>query len=530
MKEKRINKIKKFSLIVVSLFFILSCTSNFEAWNQAEGQPNDKEIMEGSYKLWAFFPQILNYAYPAQENAYQMGQNLIGDPYGRYLSISNPGFKTNFSNFNAPDGWINSPFSDINEKVIGGWSEINNLTEGKGHLFSLAQIVRVTAMQRLSDLQGPIPYTSAGGEDLVVTYNSQEEAYKAMIKDLDDAVSVLSSIKVEDAMMVKFDQVYSGNISNWIRYANSLKLRMAMRIVYADENQAKVWAEEAVKHPGGLIEDNTQNAANQFPQNPIWTMTTAWGDSRACADIIAYMNGYEDPRISKYFTPNTAEDVAGDGDDVYLGIRTGVDLNIYTTDRIKLYSSSTYKRSDPTLWMPATEVAFLKAEGALRGWNMGGTAQEFYEKGIQLSFDQWEAGSPTEYIANKELKPAGIEDPNDIMAEEPISTVTISWDDSDEFELKLERLITQKWIAMYPLGTEAWSDQRRTGYPRFYPVIMNLSEEPELSKRLASRIPFPPIEKSNNKENYDKAVQLLGGPDLYGTRLWWDKKNNKPNW
>lgn len=81
---------------------------------------------------------------------------------------------------------------------------------------------------------------------------------------------------------------------------------------------------------------------------------------------------------------------------------------------------------------------------------------------------------------------------------------------------------------MYPLGQEAWSEQRRTGYPRFFPVLVNASDEPELTTRLASRIPFPPAEKDNNAQNYDGAVQLLGGgPDKYGTKLWWDKNPNK---
>lgn len=524
-----INKLKYSALLFTTMLATASCTSNFEDWNQKEGEPNDEQIMEGNYKLWAFFPQMLNYAYPAQENAYQMGQNLIGDPYGRYLSISNPGFQANFSIFNAPDGWVDSPFKDVNEKVIGAWVQIGKMTEKKGHIFALAQIVRVTGMQRLADLQGPIPYTQAGSGALVVSYDSQEAAYKAMVADLDAAVEVLSNFTEEDKMMERFDQVYEGNISNWIRYANSLKLRMALRVVYADEALAKKWAEEAVKHPGGLLEDNTQNATNSFPQNPVWTMTTGWGDSRACADIIAYMNGYEDPRIGKYFTPNTAENIVVEGKDTYLGIRTGVDLNQYTTDRIKNYSSTTYKRNEPTLWMPAAEIAFLRAEGALRGWDMGGTAQEFYEKGIQLSFDQWGAGSSAEYIKNSTLKPAGIVDPTKGMAADPISSITIAWNEADEFEVKLERLITQKWIAMYPLGTEAWSDNRRTGYPRFFPVLVNASDEPELSTRLASRIPFPPRERENNKTNYDEAVKLLGGPDKYGTRLWWDQKPNKPN-
>ena len=97
----------------------------------------------------------------------------------------------------------------------------------------------------------------------------------------------------------------------------------------------------------------------------------------------------------------------------------------------------------------------------------------------------------------------------------------------------LKNCITQKWIALYPLGTEAWAEQRRTGYPRFYPTptSTNASNEPNLPTEGASRIPFAPNEQTRNADNYDAAVALLGaGGDKFGTRLWWDVKTDKPAW
>lgn len=88
--------------------------------------------------------------------------------------------------------------------------------------------------------------------------------------------------------------------------------------------------------------------------------------------------------------------------------------------------------------------------------------------------------------------------------------------------------MTQKWIAMFPLGQEAWSEQRRTGYPRFMPVKVNKNSDASLTTKLAARIPFAPIEKINNTANYQQAVVSLGGPDTYGTKLWWDNNPSKP--
>ena len=517
-----INKIKRLSVFVL-MITLAACTGKFEEFNRNPTQPTDEEILVGYYKLGAFFPQMLNYAYPAQENAYQMGENLIGDPYGRYLSIANSGFSSNFSIFNAPAGWIDSPFKDVFDKVYGAWNQVKTETNGEGNLFAWAEIVRVTAMQRLTDMYGPLPYSKTSSGSIAVGYDTQEEVYNGMFKDLDNAIQILTDFVAENPSyrgMADFDKVYGSDFTKWIKYANSLKLRMAVRIVYANPTLARQKAEEAIKHPIGVITSNDDNAQNLFPQNPIWTVVTAWGDSRACADIIAYMNGYEDPRRSKYFTQSVLE-----GSEDYLGVRTGVSLP--EKGVTGQYSATTYARTDATLWMPATEIAFLKAEGALRGWDMGGTVQSLYEQAIKLSFDQWGAGGYESYIVDETSKPAGINDPDPEMAANAISTITIKWNDADPFETKLERLITQKWIATYPLGQEAWSDQRRTGYPRFFPVLVNASDDPNLTTRLASRIPFPPDEKNNNTENYNEAVQLLGGPDNYSTKLWWDKNPNK---
>lgn len=536
--KKNIFSIKKTigALTLGILLLVSSCTDNFYDINKKPEGPINKEVPL-SYLIGLSFPNMIDNIYPVQENRYQMGENLIGDPYGRYLSIANAGWTTSFSTFNASDNWINTPYNDVYSGIYTGWYKVKSLTDANpifAHLFQWAQLLRVTGMQRMVDLYGPMPYSKVPEGGIATAYDSQEEVYKAMFNDLDTAIDSLYKFNQENPEnvdMEEFDHIYKGYFSKWVRFGNTLKLRMAMRIVYADPSLAKQKAEEAVSHPGGLIDANRFNALNLYPKNPINLITNDWQDSKACADIIAYMNGYKDPRLEKYFTKSNVK-----GGSEFLGLRTGVSM----PSNSKQYSSTTYKDTDPVLVMNAAETYFLKAEGALRGWNMGGDVKDLYETGIKLSFEQWGAGSADAYMKNDSLQPAGIEDPyvykgkdkngKEILvpyAAGPISTITIAWNDGDSFEKKLERLITQKWIAMYPLGQEAWSDQRRTGYPRFYPVLQNSSADPNLTTRLASRIPFPPDEKFNNAENYKKAVQLLGGEDAYGTKLWWDKNPNK---
>lgn len=180
--------------------------------------------------------------------------------------------------------------------------------------------------------------------------------------------------------------------------------------------------------------------------------------------------------------------------------------------------------------MNAAEVAFLKAEGALRGWNMGVDAGEAYKQGITLSFAEWGAGGADAYMKDSKKTAANYVDPltssNNINA---VSHITIAWDESDSKDKNLERIITQKWIAMFPNGHEAWTEYRRTGYPQLFPVKVNNSAGTIDTDIQIRRMPFAKSEYTLNPEGIRKAVELLGGPDNGGTRLWWDVENKSVN-
>ena len=146
-----------------------------------------------------------------------------------------------------------------------------------------------------------------------------------------------------------------------------------------------------------------------------------------------------------------------------------------------------------------------------------------YENGITLSFQQHGASGAAAYIADNSSTPADYVDPvnasNSIAA---MSTITIAWDAAATNEEKLEKIITQKWIAMFPEGQEAWSEYRRTGYPKIFPVVSNQSGGVVDTDIQIRRIPFVDSEKSTNATGVTGAVSLLGGADNAGTRLWWD--------
>nr|WP_121273651.1 RagB/SusD family nutrient uptake outer membrane protein [Pedobacter schmidteae] len=516
---KKYNMGRKQFVLLLSLTLLLvvglSSCSRFKDINTPEYLP--QTLPMGNY-----FIQMQNIVYPAQENDYQMNENLIGDVYGRYMSITNSGWATNFATFNAPDDWINAPFKRTFSTFYSAFVEVKKRTNATGVNYAWAQVMKVAAMQRMTDLYGPIPYSKVGSGDISVPYDSQEEVYNQMFADLDAAINTLTAYTISfpgDKPMKDYDKIYNGDYVKWVKFANSLKLRMAMRVVYANDKLARQKAEEAVQHSIGPMTSNEDNAQIRYTPNPIKIMWDQYSDTRACADLVTHMVGYADPRLPKYFAMGTVG-----GTTAYQGLRTGI--NIASKASVLPFSAPIYVESDPLLWMMASEVSFLKSEGALRGWTMNGTAQQFYEQGISLSFAQYNvSGSLAAYIADNTKKQVAY---NIAPASPAVSTITIKWNEADVFSTKLERLMTQKWIALYPLGQEAWSEQRRTGFPRFFPVIVNKNTDASLTTKFASRIPFAPSEKISNNENYVNAVSLLNGTDTYGTKLWWDKNTQKP--
>ena len=301
--------------------------------------------------------------------------------------------------------------------------------------------------------------------------------------------------------------------------ANSLRLRLAIRIVKYDAAEAKRQAEAAIADVNGLILDNSDNftiSGTTF-KHPLATLTGSWHDILLNANVSSILGGYEDPRLAQMALPND------DGN--YIGLRNGVigldrhpeykDENVTSALNITDYT--------PVMLFPAAETYFLLSEAALRGWNVNGTAESFYVKGVQTSFDQWGV-SIGGYLSSSK-KPADfldvLDSEYDIAA---VETTTPNWSDAATDEERLEKIIVQKWIAIFPEGMNAWAEYRRTGYPKQFPIMRNDSQgdqyiPTELGVR---RLTYTENERDNNPEGYAGALRLLGGPDSGATRIFWD--------
>ena len=254
-------------------------------------------------------------------------------------------------------------------------------------------------------------------------------------------------------ILQKYDLVYNGDAKKWLKFANTLRLRLAMRIVYANPSLAQTQAEKSINNPIGVISGVNERAAllhssNLVYHHPLHEIAYNFnaGEVRMSASMDAYMNGYGDPRLAAYFKP-----AAIDG--LFHGVRLGITTSVWTRYVGEYISNLNVDESNTEIvWVTAAESYFLRAEGALRGWSMGGSAQELYELGIAVSFEENKVTGAGNYIADAISTPIPFTDNaegSSFNAPAP-SEITIAWDEVAGFETNLERIITQKWIALYP--------------------------------------------------------------------------------
>lgn len=524
-------------LLVCAVIFVqTSCTKNFDKYNTNPSGITSNLLGNDYVGVGAFFPQMEEYVVRNAPNAgdgsaYQVVENLNADLFSGYNGTPTPfGGGQNNSNYKLNDGWDNSAFSSPYNGLMSAWFQTKkSIAVSNPDLYAMANIIKVMGMHRLTDIFGPVPYSKYGAGGFEVSYDSQQTIYTSFFAELDSAITTLTAYVQKNpgaTPAVNFDLVYKGNYIEWIKFANSLKLRLAMHIVYADPATAQKEAEEAISNSYGVLTTNTDNAfvssnSTVTILNALWVINSNYGDIRAGAVLQSFLSGYKDPRIASYITTSTQ--FPGQ----YLGVRNGIDI-ANKNDRVG-FSQLNISEYQAIHWMTSAEVYFLRAEGALRGWNMGGTAQSFYETGIQTSFSQWGVSGSDSYIADATSTAAPYVDPvnsvNNVPAGSSIlSTVTIKWNASDSFETNLERILTQKYLAMYPDGQEAWTEFRRTGYPKIWPVVVNYSGGTIDTKTQIRRLAYPSSEYSTNGPAVQQGVSLLGGADNGGTKLWWDKK------
>lgn len=535
---KLINRIA----MVAAALSLAACTGGFLKKNSDPYAVDGDELSRDGYAVRLALTGIADGVISPDVNTTQFTECLLGGTMAGYLADANAGWANTISNYNPTDNWTNVFMQSdrIIPTVYTNYAMLRRITDNPV-LLAVGDVMKVAAMHRVADTYGPIPYSRIGvGGKLQVEYDSQADTYRTMIEELNAAAEVLMTGRATN-FASSSDIIYGGITEKWAKFANSLRLRLAMRISYADPELAKKTAEAAVNNEVGVITSNADNARRVtfgVDGNPInvavkYNMAqhtpacVTGGDSHVAADIVTYMNGYDDPRRGAFFT-------ASEWDGSYEGLRRGIIIPDHASIGHK-YSGVNISATSSIVWMNAAEVAFLRAEAvAVFGFDMGGEAKDFYEQGIRLSFEQWNAGSADSYLADNSRTPAAYVDPAGTNTYGgALSSMTVAWDESATAEQKQERIITQKWIANWLLGNESWADWRRTGYPVLIPATDagNKSNGAVDSAKGARRMPYPSDEYVNNAANIAAAVStMLRGADDMSTRLWFDCKPNNPSY
>lgn len=529
------KRITELCLGILLLTYVTSCTDDFTELNTDPKNFTEDAVTAAEYPLFVkralYTPNYM--PFDQARGPFQLGHSLFPDIYANYFATTAPNFGSD--QFELVGGWLNGAYSYFYQRPAPLIKFSEDAAEELGFTVenAMMKIWRVYAYHRITDLWGPIPYSNFGNLEKEVPYDSQEAIYNDFFTSLQEAVTVLKANAGRTSFLGSNDVIFGGDLDSWLKFANTLRLRLAMRVSYVDPALAQSNAEKAVAD--GVMLSNDDNAMIQTDINfqNSYTTITQWGEFRMSADMESILKGYQDPRMASFFAPAAIPDPTDDPVGVefpYEGMRNGQTSEAKATTNFNGLASNmaapyTLGGDPGPAWvvMAAAEPYFLRAEGALRGWAMGGTAEELYNQGIvanhlQLGYDGNNL-SGEDYVTST-LTPSSYDGTTP-----PVSTIPVAYNAGGTQEERLEQIITQKWIALWPDSEEAYAERRRTGYPILYNRLNTIN--PNIATdEIPRRMTYTATEYADNTAATEAAVaNLLGGPDLGTTKLWWDAKN-----
>lgn len=467
---------KKFITLLLLCSFSISCTGDFEEINTNKNQPTVSQPKQ-------LLPNVIfNLANTNVNNSFNFG-DIVAQYGGNYeyneLDVYNWGADGRFWGMYK---WLNDIY-DIKKQAI--------LLQDKNYE-AISLILETYTMQVITDAYGDAPYSEASkGEEgtLKPKYDTQEEIYKQLLINLDNANAI-----IDTKLKVEGDILFKGDMLKWKKFANSLHLRLLMRISNKINvsNQLNEIVSKPAQYP--LFASNADNATyfysgsfpNISPMSDGINRLYGYNIVIPTTNLVNTLIANNDPRLDEWIDP-----IAGSNNQ--LGLQPGLTLDQIgePTKYSRRAEDYFYTRAKiAALFMTYSELNFILAEASQRNLITTGSAQNYYNVAVQASFQQWNVEMPANYLT----------------ATAPYSATT-------------EVLYTQKWLALYHTGTESWFDWKRTGKPGFIqagPGAKNGGKVPR-------RIMYPSLEQSVNAQNNSAALQKLGGTDDINGKVWWDK-------
>lgn len=555
MKKRNIFAVSSMlALAVMGSGMLSSCTDDFEDLNT-----NKTQVDPGDLPFAAQCAEAMNYCYAPHQNMFQFWTNLTIDLYGGY-------FQTPHGNFTNCDmgenrGHSGGMYENYYLHIFNNTRRnITNLEkQSKPGLAATMRIVQAVGTMQATDAYGPLAYSSIINAESETTYrfDSQQKLYEQMLDDLDKAIVDLKAMSDEEKVsLATYDTWGGGDPAIWVQIANTMKLRIALRLskreseMAADGYDLKAIATAAadntlaVSGKDIVIKDQSNELKRMFE----------WLDCGMNANLVTLMVGMNDPRLPLYMTKNAEEIKNEKGEvtpknSVYCGIRYASGMKQKGSDGWYGYKMSQWVGSynTPLPIFKAAEAYFLLAEAKLR-WNIGGTSvKDLYEQGIRLSIKN-ELAYKGSFAGIENISDADINayingttgqadyvDPGDSEHNcKAVNTLGVKWDDAASKEDQLARIQTQKYIALFPLSNEGWAEQRRTGYPKFFVALVNKSNGAVDTQEGVRRVIYSSNAYDTNAEGIKGGIELLDkentskkgiSGDKGGTHLWWDNAN-----
>lgn len=363
--------------------------------------------------------------------------------------------------------------------------ELNGNDGPVANQIAVAKILKAYYFWNITDRWGDVPYSEAlqGSDDLTPAYDTQEFIYNDLFEELKEASEMMVSGNIEG------DIIYDGEMEQWRKLSNTIRLLMALRLSEVDPERA---AEEFnlalnagvfTSNDDNLVFEHLADANNQnYWYNQVVNQNREWW--AITENLVEEMEPVNDPRLPVY-----ADTARATGE--YTGLPFGrEEISGTETEDYSLLGSDIYAQDAPVYLVTYAQVLFAIAEAAERNW-VNEDAENYYNMAIEASIEQWTGSNE------------GVED--------FLNNPEIAFNS----ERAIEQIATQRWVHLYMFGYEAWSEWRRTGFPNDL-VSPNGVEVP-------TRLSYPDNEAFNNAENYNDAVQrqFEGNETIYG-KVWWD--------
>ncbi|MES2064124.1 MAG: SusD/RagB family nutrient-binding outer membrane lipoprotein [Bacteroidota bacterium] len=475
----------KYSTIILSgalLLSVTSCKKNLEDINK---NPNASETVQPDYLLTGATKNIADTYWGTANN---MDASLL--------------FVQNWSKiqYTDPDRYIYTvaSFQELwatgYTKGITNFNQIIKLADAQSNpnYKGVALVLRSWVYSLLTDAYGDIPYSQAANikENLTPVYDKQKDVYFAILEDLKSAQASLNV----SGPAIGGDIIYKNNILKWKKFANSLRLRIALRIADREADKAKQVLADIQAEGSGYISDNSEIAQLIYStspnQNPISNLFDTRDDYRISKTIVDKLFALNDPRLPIYASPTKDATPA-----TYVGLPNGLlvgDASNYGLTKISKPGTYFLAPGAPAVIISYAEVLFDRAEAAARGFTTEDQA-DLYKQAVTASLKQYGITDAT--VVNNYLAQSAVQY------------------DASNFRKSIGN---QKWIALFGQGLEAFAEWRRLDYPQLTPAVAGT-----LGGKIPVRFLYPGTEQSLNGASYKAAVASQGA-DVLTTKLWFD--------